>query len=58
MAAKLTRRGLNRVVSEARGCRVILTSSIVNPHIQNKFRVGGLLKKCAQREKDSGTAMC
>ncbi len=37
MAAKLTGRGLNRVVSKARVGRVILTRSIVNPHIQNKF---------------------
>jgi hypothetical protein len=44
MAAKLTRRGLNRVVCQASACRVILTSSIVNPYVQNKFRAGGWLK--------------
>ena len=44
MAAKLTRRGLNRVVGDASVGRVILTSSIVNPNIQSKFWAGGLLK--------------
>lgn len=37
MAATLTRRGLNHAVSEAGVCGVMLTSSIVNPHKQNKF---------------------
>ena len=37
MAARLTGRGLSRVVSETRVGRVILTKGIVNPHVQNKF---------------------